>query len=126
MPEQRTTKQLIAIQDALKGAEGPLTIEEIHSAASTQVRTLGLRTVYRVVRRLQERGEIVNIPVPGGSDRYETAAVAAKHHHHFHCTTCDRFFDIKGCVGGLEALLPEGFRLEHHDLTLSGRCPACA
>ena len=126
MTQQRTTKQLVAIREAIEQAGRPLTIEEIHSAASERVSTLGIRTVYRVVRKFQEAGEIVGVPVPGGSDRYELASVASKHHHHFHCTSCDRFFDIHGCAGGLEALVPEGFKLMHHDLTLSGLCDACA
>ena len=126
MSTQRTTKQLIAIREAIEQAGRPLTIEEIHTEASKQVSTLGIRTVYRVVRRFQEDGEVANVPVPGGNDRYELASVASVHHHHFHCTACDRFFDIHGCAGGLEALVPKGFKLQHHDLTLSGLCASCA
>lgn len=126
MSTQRTTKQLIAIRSAIETAGRPLTIEEIHEAAVESVRSLGVRTVYRAVRKLQDAGEVASVAVPGGSDRYEMAAVAAKHHHHFHCTACDRFYDIHGCAGGLEKMLPEGFTLTGHDLTLTGLCANCA
>ncbi|MEL7073813.1 MAG: hypothetical protein AAGK34_07270, partial [Planctomycetota bacterium] len=54
------------------------------------------------------------------------AEIAASHHHHFHCTVCDRMFDVDGCVGKLASLLPRGFTLEDHELTLRGRCKSCS
>ena len=126
MTAKRMTKQLLAIQAAIEEARRPLSIEELHSLAARDIESLGLRTVYRAVRRLQEAGEIVSVSVPGSSDRYELASIASKHHHHFHCTACDRYFDIHGCPGGLNKLVPEGFTLEDHDLTLSGLCASCS
>ncbi|MBC04597.1 MAG: transcriptional repressor [Phycisphaerae bacterium] len=126
MPQQRTTRQTEAIRAAIENAGRPLSIEEIHEKAAVTVPSLGVRTVYRVVRRLQEDNEITTVPIPGGADRYELTSVAATHHHHFHCTVCDRIYDVAGCAGGLKKLLPEGFKLEHHELTLSGRCSTCA
>lgn len=126
MPQQRTTRQFEAIRTAIMDAGRPLSIEEIHEVARETVPTLGVRTVYRVVRQLQEDAEVAAVTVPGGADRYEPASVASRHHHHFHCTKCDRIYDVEGCAGGLQKLLPEGFTLEHHELTLSGRCAACA
>ncbi|MDG2095633.1 MAG: Fur family transcriptional regulator [Phycisphaerales bacterium] len=126
MSVQRQTKQLQAIQTAFETAGRPLSIDEIHELAGRDIESLGVRTVYRAVRRLQENGDVSIVNVPGGSDRYELASVAAEHHHHFHCTACDRFFDIHGCPGGLKKLLPKGFKLEHHELTLSGLCESCA
>ncbi len=126
MTQQRMTRQTEAISEAIKSAGGPLSIEEILTVASSTVSTLGLRTVYRVVRRLQDEGEIASVSVPGRSDRYEMASIASKHHHHFHCTACDRFFDLEGCPGGLKKLLPQGFKLQNHELTLSGLCATCS
>lgn len=126
MTQQRMTRQTEAISEAIKSAGRPLSIEEILTVASSTVSTLGLRTVYRVVRRLQDEGEIASVSVPGGSDRYEMASIASKHHHHFHCTACDRFFDLEGCPGGLKKLLPHGFKLQNHELTLSGLCACCS
>ena len=126
MTDKRQTRQLQAIKAVFDTAGRPLSIDEIHELASKKIESLGLRTVYRAVRRLQEDGEIAIVSVPGGSDRYELASVASQHHHHFHCTACDRFFDIHGCPGGLNKLVPKGFKLEHHELTLSGLCESCA
>ena len=126
MTAQRQTKQLQAIRNAFETAGRPLSIDEIHDLASQTIKSLGIRTVYRAVRRLQENGDLCVVNVPGGSDRYELASVASAHHHHFHCTACDRFFDIHGCPGGLNKLVPKGFKLKDHELTLMGLCESCA
>ena len=115
-----------AIRDAFTHAARPLSIDELHELAAKDITSLGQRTVYRAVRKLEDAGEIVSVPVPGSADRYELASAASTHHHHFHCTGCDRYFDIHGCPGGLSKLVPEGFKLQHHDLTLSGLCASCA
>ena len=67
MTERRTTRQLQAIRTAISDAGRPLSIPEIHELASKDVETLGVRTVYRTVRRLEESGELVPVNVPGGT-----------------------------------------------------------
>ena len=126
MADRRNTRQHDAIRTAIQQAGRPLSIDEIHDAARTAVPSLGVRTVYRAVRRMEEASEIVRVGVPGQTDRYESAKAAANHHHHFHCLVCDRVFDVDGCPGRLAAMVPTGFVLEHHEITLSGRCDACA
>jgi Fur family transcriptional regulator, ferric uptake regulator len=122
---ERRTRQQEAVREALGRAGRPVSVQEVHDAASREVPTIGLSTVYRAIKRLADAGEIASVSVPGQPDRYELAEVAATHHHHFHCTGCDRVFDVRGCVGGLDRLLPSGFRLRAHELTLIGLCPAC-
>ena len=126
MQDRRNTVQLDAILQAFNEAGRPLSIDELHASASKVVDTLGLRTVYRVIRKLEEDGEIASVVVPGQPDRYELASVAATHHHHFHCTRCDRVYDVPGCPGRLSGLVPEGFVLNHHEIMLSGLCKSCA
>ena len=126
MTERRDTAQQRAIREVCHNASRPLSIEEIFDLAKSEVPSLGQRTVYRIVRRMEEDGVVVPVAVSGQSDRYELAEIAASHHHHFHCTVCDRMFDVDGCVGKLAGLLPEGFTLEDHELTLRGRCESCA
>ncbi len=126
MATQRNTRQNEAIRNAILHAGRPLSIEEIHEMAKSEVPSLGVRTVYRAVRRFEETKDIARVSVSGQSDRYESAEVASSHHHHFHCVVCDRMFDVDGCPGQMAAMVPSGFVLEHHEITLSGRCDACA
>jgi Fur family ferric uptake transcriptional regulator len=65
----------------------------------------------------------VTVVVAGGT-RYELAEIG--HHHHFHCQDCDKTYDIEGCAGDLSRLVPLGFVVAGHELTLSGTCRACA
>ena len=126
MTERRNTRQLSAIREALEAAGRPLSIDEIHHEARRTVPTLGVRTVYRVMSRLESENVAARVAVPGQPDRYELAEVAAKHHHHFHCLRCDRVFDVHGCPGQMDRMVPEGFVLDSHEITLNGLCDQCA
>ena len=79
MTVQRQTKQMKAVRNTFEQAGRPLSIDELHSRASKDLDSLGLRTVYRAIRSLQEDGVIVSVSFPGMSDRYELASIAAKH-----------------------------------------------
>ena len=126
MTQRRDTAQQRAIREAIDTAGRPLSVEEIFELAADDVPSLGIRTVYRVVGRLIDDGAIAAVSVPGRPDRYEPADVAAEHHHHFRCEECDRVFDVDACPGGLNRMLPSGFKLSGHELTLWGHCADCA
>ena len=74
MTLQRTTKQLQAVQAAFETAGRPLSIEELHALAAKQVASLGVRTVYRAVRRLQELTQ-TGEPESGYTTRAETISL---------------------------------------------------
>jgi Fur family ferric uptake transcriptional regulator len=103
-----------------------LTVEEIHEQAQHLVDHLGIATVYRTVKLLLEFGEIQAVVLPDGRSRYEPSD--REHHHHFHCRQCERVFDLAGCRVRLpkDDVLPGGFRVEEHELTLTGTCPNCS
>ncbi|MEM0982722.1 MAG: transcriptional repressor [Planctomycetota bacterium] len=124
--ERRDTKQQRVIWDALEAAARPLSVNELHELAMAELDTLGLSTVYRTVRKWEEDGRIEPVLVPDQPPRYEPHAVAAEHHHHFHCEECDRVFDVDGCPGGLGSMTPPGFELREHHITLRGLCADCA
>lgn len=121
---QRRTRQRDAIRSAIEAAGRPLTPAEVHEAAQTEAPTLGLATVYRALRALEEAGEISAVEVPGEPPRYERSDLG--HHHHFQCTVCGRMFDLEGCPGNLGRLAPKGFVVERHEIMLFGRCAQCA
>ena len=123
---RRDTPQQRAIREAIDSAGRPLSIHEIHELALAEAPKLCVRTVYRAVNRLLDDGVIAAVVVLGQPDRYEPAAVATTHHHHFRCEQCDRVFDVDACPGGLGRMLPPGFELSGHELSLWGRCAECA
>lgn len=102
----------------------PLGPQEILEIARKDVPTISLATVYRGINSLLEENAITRVEIPGQPALYESAGL--QHHHHFHCGTCARTFDILGCPGNLATLLPKGFRLDAHDITLFGQCAQCS
>jgi len=149
---ERHTRQRQAVVDALARSGQALSPQELLESAKTAVPSLNLSTVYRQIRGLQDTGQIVRVELPGQPPRFEIAtnekarvnlvpehashstlhathALHADdvphHHHHFHCTDCDRVYPIHACPGPMNDLAPPGFEVQHHDLTLRGRCASC-
>ena len=120
---QRDTRQRRAIRRVFTSVERPLTPDEVLEHGQQFVPSLGLATVYRNVKTLVGEGWLSEVELPGGGLRYELAD--RPHHHHFLCRTCDQAFDIHRCPDEVEALAPDGFEVDSHELTLFGRCAAC-
>jgi Fur family transcriptional regulator, ferric uptake regulator len=120
---ERSTRQRGAIRAVIDAAGRPLSPQEVLGAAQAEVPALSLATVYRNLKLLLDAGEIAAVSLPGDSPRYE--ATHTGHHHHFQCTECQRVFDVHACPGDLSGLAPAGFTVEHHELTLYGRCEGC-
>jgi Fur family ferric uptake transcriptional regulator len=121
---ERRTRQRTAIEQALGEAARPLTPAEVLMAAQRLVPGLGIATVYRALRAMLDEGSAHLVEIPGSAPRYEPAHLG--HHHHFHCRTCHRVFEVEGCPGNLKRLAPAGFELEGHEVVLHGRCGQCA
>jgi len=123
-PQSRNTRQRTAIREAILHSGRPLGPQELLEIARADVASISLATVYRGINSLLEEGAIIRVEIPGQPALYESAGL--QHHHHFHCETCGRTFDIHGCPGNLATLLPSGFRLDAHDITLFGLCAQCS
>ncbi len=121
---ERTTRQRNAIKGVIESARRPLSPQEILKAAARgAVAGLGIATVYRNLKLLVAEGAVQVITLPGESPRYEMKE--SEHHDHFQCTTCNRVYDVPGCPGDMRRLAPRGFTVEHHHVTLYGRCANC-
>lgn len=121
---RRRTVQREVIGDVIREANGPLSIAEILERAGERVPGLGVATVYRTVRLLEETGEISGVNLPGADTRYEPADRG--HHHHFQCRVCEGVYDIDVCPVHLSRdALGKGFSIEEHEVTLYGVCASC-
>ena len=121
---RRDTRQRRAIRRVFRTAGRPLTPDEVLEYGQRIVPSLGVATVYRNVKTLVGEGWLSEVELPGGVLRYELAD--RPHHHHFLCHACDQAFDIHSCPEEVEALAPDGFEVDRHELILFGRCAACA
>jgi Fur family ferric uptake transcriptional regulator len=119
----RRTQQRDAIRKALVGAGRPLSVDELFELAQNEVARLGIATVYRNLKALQEEGQVIHVDLPGQPSRWEITP--EDHHHHFLCNTCNKLFEIHGCPEGLINLLPKGYTMTEHEIILRGQCDVC-
>jgi Fur family transcriptional regulator, ferric uptake regulator len=146
--EQRKTRQQHAVMQALIGSGRSLNPQEVLALAQQAVPRINLSTVYRQLKNLVDQGVVVRVQLPGQATRFEAADLmppaashghrmlrqntttrqttqAMAHHHHFHCVACEQVFPLHACPGDMETLVPRGYEVQRHDLTLHGRCPTC-
>ena len=120
---ERNTNQRRAICRVIEETGRPMGPTEIFESARGQAPGLGIATVYRTIKRLLDEKFLSQVELPGEAPRYEIAGL--EHHHHFRCSHCHRVYDLKGCPEEFTQILPQGFRLEGHELYLYGRCSEC-
>ena len=121
---KRKTSQRAAIEQVFRQENRPLGVEEILKAGREIVESLNQATVYRNLKLLVEKGWIKQISHPTLGILYEQTGKG--HHHHFHCHTCNRVFELPGCALNEQEAAPHGFVVEDHEVFLFGLCPACA
>jgi Fur family ferric uptake transcriptional regulator len=120
---ERDTQQRRAIRSVIDGTGRPMSPREVLRSALPQSPGLGIATVYRTLKSGVDAGWLTAVELPGEPPRYESTGKS--HHHHFHCRSCDRVYEIEGCPDDLRSLTPPGFSLEAHEVVLYGRCAEC-
>lgn len=123
LAQARNTAQRKAIREVFTRSGQPLAPREALESAQRLVPSLGMATIYRTLKALVAEGWLVAVDLPGEAPRYERAG--KPHHHHFVCSGCERVFEVEGCPGNLEMLVPPAFRLDRHELVLYGVCATC-
>lgn len=125
-PAKRQTKQRDAILRVIREAPGPLSVPEIHERAAHHLPKIGIATIYRTLKMLQESHQLNMVVLPTGESRFEASGIG--HHEHFQCRRCQQVFDLHFCPLHLPrgTTLPGGYVVEDHELTLYGLCPACS
>jgi Fur family ferric uptake transcriptional regulator len=129
-PRVRVLARLIASPELLSHQD---VIEGLPAGAEAMDRV----TVYRVLDWLAEQGLAQKragddrVYRFGLSDHVEAREMAHRSHGHFQCTRCERVFCLEDCMveaaGDIpQPQLPEGFTVDHVELTVKGRCPDCA
>ncbi len=115
------------VLDLLAARDCCTTAPDLHEAARTAGRPIGLASVYRVLDLLTEKGLVEKVDLGDDHAYYERVGLHG-HHHHLVCTDCGRV--VAFADAGLEAALNgierrTGFDVEHHDVLLRGACRDC-
>jgi len=122
----RMTPQRLMILEAIEGASGHISAEEIYQDIRRRYPGLNISTVYRTLDLLKETGLVTETDMGDGRGRFHS--IGQEHHHHLVCSKCGKVIDLDE-----EMLLPLSLALsEKYDfsadlkhLAIFGRCQNC-
>ena len=120
------TPRQLALLEVLRTSEGELSGQALHGRLRQAGVSMGLATVYRHLRTLQQQGCIRCRHLPSGEALY---APLERDVHHLTCLECGRSSELPHCPVGAVAVgdhLPTGFRPLFHTLEVYGLCAGCA
>ena len=111
--------------EQLKLADRELSGQDLHALLRQSPQSMGLATVYRHLRQLQQRGLIRCRHLPSGEALF---APVERDEHHLTCVDCGTTLVLEHCpmhnvqLHGDQA---EGFQLLFHTLEFFGLCRNC-
>jgi Fe2+ or Zn2+ uptake regulation protein len=123
---RRLTRQRAAIWDAVSGADGHVSAEQIVERAQASMPSLSPSTVYRTLDVLVGQGLVLRTDLGGDRAYYEPAR--EHRHHHVVCERCGEVRHLHDeALGELPARIESdtGYRLGNAEITFFGLCPEC-
>ena len=127
MPSQvaaPSDRQLLLLEE-LRQADCELSGQDLHARLRRGSQPMGLATVYRHLRQLQQRGQIRCRHLPSGEALF---APVERDEHHLTCVDCGSTQRLDHCPmhePHLPAGQTGGFQLLFHTLEFFGLCQAC-
>ena len=118
----RFTPQREHVYSVLLGKRDHPTAEEVFIRAKRESPEISMATVYNCLDALVKCGLVRQLTLERGAARF---CPNMEEHCHFYCDSCESVFDID-LPAKTGVPLPRGFRPERFDVTIHGRCPACA
>lgn len=108
--------------------------DEVYREVHDKHPSISRATVYRVLNKLADRGDLLKVNMPNTADRFD---FRTEEHIHFYCSTCGNVFDadIEDCtellsslsrrVHSSEIMKINGFEISKINISLEGTCPKC-
>lgn len=131
MQNSRTTAQKLEFRRFLEAnREREMTVEEMADELRQAGSGIGIATVYRAVKRLENEGVLLRI-VSGGKSKAVYKYLgdnSARSMHMLFCQCCGRTVPIPYSLASkFESTIASntGFSITDHQLLLYGRCPDC-
>jgi Fe2+ or Zn2+ uptake regulation protein len=122
---RKVTAQRQCIFRVLQGDDTHPSAETVHAAASREMETISLKTVYQTLHDLADLGEIVSLDVGTGTTRFDPNVDHP--HHHLVCRECGRVRDLVAAFP--ELTIPDGadlgFEVGTAEIVFRGLCPDC-
>jgi Fur family transcriptional regulator, peroxide stress response regulator len=123
-PKAGHSKQRRALLEHLASTDRHPTAADLVEALAAQGDPVSLSNLYRNLEILVASGLLRRLSLDGGPDRFDANLGP---HYHVVCTDCHRLWDMPIREGDRFGLsLPKGFRPSSWEITVRGRCAACA
>ena len=122
---QRATKQREQVFSVLMHKRDHPTADEIYARSRAEMPSISLATVYNCLDTLTESGLIRAVNFEREPTRY---CPNLTQHAHFYCKSTGEIVDIElneNIIQQLKSSLPDGFHVDHIELTYDGQCPDC-
>lgn len=122
---EKKTRQRETILKVLKGTKSHPTADWIHNEVRKEIPTISLGTVYRNLKLLSEKGDILELDLGGKLSRYDAYT---EPHYHFRCDKCDSVFNVAEPVNKEiddRVAGDTGCWVTHHRLEFRGLCGNC-
>lgn len=129
----RNTIQQDIICDTVKSMTTHPSPDEVYNEVHKKHPTIGRATVYRVLNKLADKGEIKKVSIPDAADRFD---FRTDDHIHMRCRCCNRVFDAefkgsKNLLSQISSMLTsendqlDGFSSEGAHISFYGICKEC-
>ncbi|CEA08594.1 Zinc uptake regulation protein [Arthrobacter saudimassiliensis] len=126
-PEQRVTRQRIAVGRTLDELDDFVSTQELHRLLQERGEKVSLATAYRILQSMAE-DNLVDVLRTGEGEALYRRCEAGHHHHHLVCRSCGRTVEVEApAVESWAARLgaDHGFTEVAHTVEVFGLCPAC-
>ncbi|MGA5503989.1 Fur family transcriptional regulator [Streptomyces umbrinus] len=127
LPAWRPTRQRIAVLRALRGCRDFVSARELHAELAAGGATVGLTTVYRTLRALEQAGHVDVVRDKGGERLYRPRP-AEGHRHYLVCRRCglSRPVESDAVERWADSVTrTTGFSEVEHTVELTGVCGFC-
>ncbi|RMI46699.1 Fur family transcriptional regulator [Streptomyces triticirhizae] len=123
----RTARRRVAVESVLADHEEFVSARQLHSLATLQGVRVGLTTVYRALREMEERGR-ADVVLDESGERLYRMRAADGHQHYLICRSCgtSRAIDSSALEDWVERVGKDSdFAALEHLVQLSGVCAPC-
>lgn len=121
----RRSKQREVILEVLRGTKSHPTADWIYQEVRRILPKISLGTVYRNLKLLKEKGDILELQYGDGQSRFDGNP---ENHYHFTCQRCGRVYDVEEPLRkDMERDIAKklGFLITHHRVEFYGVCREC-